>query len=104
VWIDWTGRSRRHWIWIDGVADAGARLTPSGLVTGSGLTIGWASTRDLRNQPVLAMLTERLPAVARRFAGRLDRMHEHKMLSEAALVRGGTVIERGWAVHEVVRL
>lgn len=102
VWIDWFGRSRRHWIYVDGTLDPGARLADQGVDAGDGLALRWTGGRDLRNRPVLALLTDQLPAVAHRLTGRLDRMHEHKQLSESTVSTPNGEVDHGWTIHEDV--
>jgi hypothetical protein len=103
VWIDWAGTRCQRWCWLDGLEQPGARLTETGvegLSDGSELRL--EGSRDIRDRRVLATLTDIAPGLSRRLAGRLARMHEHKVLDRSALVRVGEPRDRGWTLHEVV--
>lgn len=103
VWIEWEGDSCRRWVWLDGVEQPGARLTPTGLDLGDGRTVRFAESRDLRNRPVGAGLSPVAPPVRRRLVGSLGGMREHKLLSRSTLISAdGGPMDAGWAIHEEV--
>ncbi len=104
IWIEWTGATRRCWVWMDGHLASGAIPTANGVDhLGEGATLAWTTGRDLRNRSVLDWLGAELPGVGRRITGRLDRMHEHKMVSPALLSGVESEADPGWAIHEEVR-
>ena len=103
IWIDWTGRGDRRWIWLDGEEQRAATLSddvPSGL--GNGATLLVRDRRDVQDRPVVAAL-ERLPgALTRRIAGGIAGMHEHKMVSRSSILVNGNAAEDGWSLYETV--
>lgn len=104
IWIEWTGGTHHRWVWMDGVLQPEAIPTLRGVHhLGHGASVTWRASRDLRNQSVLGWLGEQLPGVAKRLTGRLDAMHEHKMVSPALLSGLEPEPEPGWTIHEEVR-
>ena len=104
IWIEWTGTTHRRWVWMNGTLAPDAIPTAHGVDgLGHGVTLEWNAGRDLRNRSVLDWLGRELPGVARRMTGRLDRMHEHKVVSPALLSGVEPEAEPGWAIHEEVR-
>ena len=103
VWITWTGREQRRWVWLDGEEQPDAEVTDDGL---RGLARGAAlrveACRVVRDRRVLAAIANVLPALGRRLAGPLARMHEIKRLDRSAINRATAATDRGWALHEVV--
>lgn len=103
IWIDWDGRDPRCWVWLDGEECAGAGVADSCLTgLAHDTTMRMDDARDLRNRRVLAALAGVLPAAARRAAGPLAAMHEHKRVARSALMRTGQPIDTGWTVYEQV--
>ena len=103
IWIDWAGDRDRRWIWLDGEEQRAALLSggvPSGLTSGAALYL--RDRRDVRDRPVLAVLDALPRALARRVAGGIAGMHEHKMVSQSSIVIGGVEVDEGWSLHEVV--
>ena len=103
VWIAWTGREQRRWVWLDGDEQPDAELTDDGL---RGLAHGEAlrveACRVVRDRRVLAAIANVLPALGRRLAGPLARMHEIKRVDHSAFNRATATTDHGWALHEVV--
>jgi hypothetical protein len=103
VWIVWTGGEERRWVWLDGVEQPAATLHDGGLVgLAGGAELLWHDGRDLRDRPLLATIAGPLPALARRLAGPLAHLHEHKRLAPSAIVRAGRPLDHGWTVSEDV--
>ena len=103
VWIDWQGRERRSWVWLDGRPQPDAVVTDSGvsgLADGGELCIG--AGRAVVDRAVLAAFSDILPALARKAAGSLATMHEHKRVERSALARAGEQLDEGWTVRELV--
>lgn len=104
VWIDWAGSHDQRWIWFDGEEQPAATLagdTLSGLADGEALVLHDA--RDVRDRRVLRSLPGFSPALARRIAGGIARLHEHKQVSRSSIVRAGKELDQGWTLHELVR-
>lgn len=103
VWIEWEGASARRAIWLDGVDQPGARVTPIGLTELSeGRSLQFAGSRTLRDRPVLGAVGEALPGFARRLAGPLATMREHKRLDRSSVMKRGLALDHGWTIHEEV--
>jgi hypothetical protein len=103
VWIDWSGRDGRQFIWLDGVEQLGARLDGAsvrGLADGAELQVRWL--RDICRRPALARLSDHLPIGIQRLMTPLHGMREHKQLARSAIIRNGTPLDRGWTVFEEV--
>ena len=103
VWIDWQGAEHRSWVWLDGELQAQAVVTDggvSGLEDGAELCID--GSRDVVDRNVLTTFADALPALARRVAGRLASMHEHKRVGRSSIVRSGVRLDDGWTLHELV--
>jgi len=104
VWIQWDGRDRRTWIWLDGLLQPRAHLGPDGIAgldRGAELRLG--DRRGVRDRRVLAALGDLAPALTRRLAGSLGRMHERKQLSRSTLADGpDRPADSGWSLHEEV--
>ncbi|MBL8960009.1 MAG: hypothetical protein JNJ98_09165, partial [Gemmatimonadetes bacterium] len=103
VWIEWEGEIHRRWVWVDGVQQAAACLTATGLDLGDGRTIRFSASRDLRNQPVEANLPAAAAPVRRRLRLAIGGMQEHKLLSRSSLLAAdGAPLDTGWTIHEEV--
>lgn len=103
VWIDWAGHEPRCWVWLDGEECANAGVADSGLTgLAHDTTMHLHGARDLRKRNVLAAVAGVLPAAARRAAGPLAGMHEHKLVARSALMRNGCPVDAGWSVFERV--
>ena len=103
VWIDWRGPQRQSWVWLDGGEQHEAIVTDggvSGLADGAELCL--QGGRDVVKRDVLAAFTGLLPGLARRLAGRLTGLHEHKRIEPSAIVRAGERQDAGWTLREVV--
>ncbi len=96
VWIEWTGRDPQRWVWLNGVPQTG----PDGL--DGNLRLVLHDSRPIRDDPLLTTIRVPLPKLARRLAGTLDAVREHKHLSRGALVSGAGPVDTGWAIHEEV--
>jgi hypothetical protein len=103
VWIDWAGGEERRWVWLDGVEQPAAVLADDGL---QGLTesrqLHFGPGRNVRDRAVLATIRGPLPALARRLAGPLARMHERKRLAPSSIVQMGRPLDYGWSIYEEV--
>jgi len=97
VWIEWTGLSQRRWVWLDGAPQVGLDC-----LDGERRLV-LQDTRPIRDQPLLTTIRVPLPKLARRLAGTLDAVREHKCLSRATLVNGAGQVDAGWAIHEEVQ-
>ena len=103
VWIDWTGDTAHRWVWLDGHEQSHATFAhdvPSCIAEGT--TLQLSNTRDVHNRPVIGALDGLPSMITRRIAGGLGRMHEHKQVSQSAILAGGCVLDSGWSLHEVV--
>jgi hypothetical protein len=103
IWIDWAGGSDRRWVWLDGEELRVTALSgdaPSELPNGVAFCV--RDRRDVQDRPVLAALGLLPPALARRVAGDIAGMHEHKMVSRSSIVLNGGAIDNGWSLYEVV--
>ncbi len=103
VWIDWDGRERRRWVWLDGEEQPEAEVTDAGL---RGLACGEVlrleAGRVVRDRQVLPAVTEILPPLGKRLGGPLARMREIKRLDRSTIVGEEVGEDHGWALHEVV--
>jgi hypothetical protein len=103
VWIAWTGRESRRWIWLDGEEQPDADVTGDGI---RGLSRGAAlhieAGRVVRDRRVLAAIGQVLPALGRRLAGPLARLREIKRLDRSTVSGAAATAEGGWSLHEVV--
>ncbi len=103
VWIDWSGTERRGWVWVDGSEAPLGSFTAAGAPRlEGGRELGLSDSRNIRDRPVLSAVSELLPRFARRLAGPLGRMHEHKLLDRSTLLEADRPLDRGWTLHEVV--
>ena len=103
VWIDWRGAEPRSWVWLDGGRQPEAVVTDtgiSGLAGGAELRMG--DGRDVVDRDVVDTFTNLLPALARRLAGPLASMHEHKRVEQSWIVRAGQRLDHGWTLRELV--
>ena len=104
VWILWEGIETRRWVWLDGLeqptAAPGEGSLP-GLAEGRRLVLGEGGS-DLGERPVLATIRGPLPGLARRLAGPVGRMREHKRLAPSTILRSDRALDHGWTIHEVV--
>jgi hypothetical protein len=96
VWIAWTGAEPRQWAWLDGVAQAGVENLDGGW------RLVFHESRPIRDQSLLTTIRLPLPQLARRLAGALGTVREHKRVSRATLVNGAGSVDEGWAIHEEV--
>jgi hypothetical protein len=104
VWIDWCDDGRHRWVWLDGTEQPDAVVTDAGvgdLAGGAALCVGDA--RDIVHDDVLGRVNDVLPALARRVAGPLAGMREHKEVARSSIVGSGRALDDGWTVREVVR-
>jgi len=103
VWIDWAGGDEKRWVWLDGLDQPAAVVSDHGVQDLSeGRQLVLEEGRDLRDRPVLATIGVPWPALTRRLAGPLGRMHEQKRLARSSIVRAGEPIDHGWTVYEEV--
>lgn len=103
VWIGWSGATSRQWVWLDGVAEAGARLDDEGV---HGLSRGrelyFQPGRELCDRRALQVISRHLPAVDTLLTGPIRDLRETKRLDRGVLTSEDGSAEDGWAIHEVV--
>jgi len=103
VWIEWRGDHERRWVWVDGREQPDARLTERGLEGLSGdRELRLELPRDLVDRPVIAAFAHLPPALARRIAGPVGTMREHKQLARSKLIEAGRPLDSGWTLFEEV--
>ena len=101
VWIDWHDGPANRWIFLDGVKQANARLTPhfiDGLDGGRSLRRG--ASFDLIERPAVASVARLAPRLVHRVAGPLATMREHKQVAESRLFEGTHALDDGWSLYE----
>jgi hypothetical protein len=101
VWIDWHDGPANRWVFLDGVKQANARLTPhfiDGLDGGRSLRRG--ASFDLIERPAVASVARLAPRLAHRVAGPLATMREHKRVAESRLFEGTHALDHGWSLYE----
>lgn len=103
VWINWSGRDNRQFTWLDGVEQLDARPDGSGVCgLADGVELQVRCLRDICRRPALARLSDQLPVGIQRLLTPLHGMREHKQLARSAIIRNGTLADRGWTVLEEV--
>jgi hypothetical protein len=99
VWIDWQGSHPLHVVLLNGApVDGGVR---NGSVVAEDLTLAIDGGSVVRDAPLRKTL-EAIPLLKHLLPERLLRVEEKKWCSPAAILRNDIVIDRGWAVHEIV--
>src|ERR1035437_8108010 len=101
VWIDWHDDAANRWIFLDGVEQVHARLTPhriDGLDGGRSLRRG--DSFDVIERPALSSIARFAPQLAHRVAGPLATMREHKRVASSRLFQGIRVVDDGWSLYE----
>ncbi|MFN7977779.1 MAG: hypothetical protein U0P30_06550 [Vicinamibacterales bacterium] len=104
VWIEWDGDAPLRMAWLDGAAQASARVDRDGLAgLDGGRSLRWRPGHDLTHRRVGAAIGRAAPVLGARIGGRLASMQEHKQCARSSLIdAGGHVLDDGWAIHEVV--
>jgi hypothetical protein len=101
VWIDWHDRDADRWIFLDGVEQPHARLSPQGI---DGLDGGRSLRRgapvELVDRPAMSSIARLAPRLAQRVAGPLATLREHKRVAASQLLRGDRVLDAGWSLYE----
>lgn len=102
VWIAWEGGDERRWVWLDGTDQPSASINDglSGLEDGGALVL--EAGRTLRDRGLIPAIRGPLPALARRVAGPLGRMHECKSLARGVMTSTSWSPDHGWSIYEVV--
>jgi len=103
VWIDWCDAGRHRWVWLDGSEQRDAVVSETGVAgLAGGAELCVEATRAIVSADVIGRLSDVLPTVARRLAGPLGRMREHKEVGRSSIVSAGQPADHGWTVREVV--
>jgi hypothetical protein len=97
IWIAWTGRDPRRWVWLDGVPQ------PDLDTLDGGQRLVLHERHAIRDEPLLTTIGIPLPELARRLSRTLGAARECKHLSRASLMNGAGATDTGWAIHEEVQ-
>ena len=103
IWIDWCDAEHHQWVWLDGSEQLDTLVTEAG-ATGlaGGAELCMEEARAIVSADVVGRLSDVLPAVARRLAGPIGRMREHKEVGRSSIRSAGHALDHGWTVREVV--
>jgi hypothetical protein len=101
VWIDWHDRLADRWIFLDGVQQPQARVTPRGIDgLDGGRSLRFGASVDLIDRPAVASVARLAPRLAQRVAGPLATLREHKQVATSNLREGNRVLDHGWSLYE----
>ena len=103
VWIEWRGSHPQVLIFHNGVLATGATISKETIRTQEGLTVELDDHFTLREGKIGSTAVASLSALTSISPLRFLQIHEHKWRSRGVLRKNGTVLGRGWAIHEVVR-
>ena len=102
VWIDWQGGLEGRWVYLDGKAVAGGRVSDE-QVAWDGGSLELCQERILREGWVADAALPKMRWLGRFLPGGLGRATEHKWLSKGILRQSGIADVTGWCVQEVVQ-
>jgi hypothetical protein len=101
VWIDWHDRAANRWIFLDGVDQPRARLTPEGVDDlEGGRSLRRGAPAELIGRPAVASIARLAPRLAHRVVGPLATLREHKQVAASQLLEGTRVLDDGWSLYE----
>ncbi|HSP13508.1 MAG TPA: hypothetical protein VLV78_02005 [Thermoanaerobaculia bacterium] len=97
VWIDWRGSHPLTLVLLDGAAVDGSVSDRTIIAGDATLSIGDGAV--IRS----AAIGDSIPFLEPFLPKRMTAATEHKWCSRSTVSRGGQNVDRGWAVHEIVR-
>ena len=100
VWIDWRGESPRTWVFVDGLAAAGAVVTDECVRAGA-LNIAFDERRTLHAR-VFAEIAATIPPLRAVVPKSLLALRQTKWCSAGTLRNASEAALAGCAIHEVV--
>ena len=103
VWIEWRGSYPQVLIYHNGVVVAGGLVSGESIETQDGLKIELENHFTLRKGKIGSSALGSLMALTSIAPLKLLKVHEHRLRSRGTLKKNGSVLDRGWAIHEVVR-
>lgn len=102
VWIEWKGGNTRRWILHNAVSIPSLALDDS-CVRADAANLTLAQTTTLRDGELASTVLNAAPCLRRLSPPRMLQTRETKWISEGILSAPGAAVERGWAIHEVVK-
>lgn len=103
VWIEWRGSYPQVLIFHNGIVAPGGFVSDKRIETQNGLTIELENHFTLRKGKIVSSALGSLTALASIAPLKLLQVHELRLRSRGTLKKNGSVLDRGWAIHEVVR-
>lgn len=102
VWIEWKGSQTRRWMLRDAAPVHAFSLDDFAIRTSSDDLV-LAPIATLREGQLGTSVLAAAPCLRRLSPARMLQAHETKWLSQGILRNQSAALDRGWAIHEVVR-
>jgi hypothetical protein len=103
VWIEWQGEYPRVDVFYNGVAASDAYVSDDEIVFGDGMRLELVCKQTIREGRIGSTLFSGIPLLAKILPLKMLRTYECKWRSRGVLRSGSSILNQGWAIHEVVR-
>ncbi len=103
VWIDWKGDNPVTLVLHNGKEIQDVSVGNDSLRSAGGLCLSLKQHAIIRNGPLVSTTLSMIPGLSRIFPATILHTHERKWLSDGHLTLGDASVEKGWALHELVR-